>query len=310
MATAVVFAYHNVGVNCLKVLLKHGVDVRLVVTHTDNPAETIWFDSVANLALSNNLAVDTPDDPNAHEFLQRIAAIKPDFIFSFYYRNMLSPQLLSLASKGAYNMHGSLLPKYRGRVPINWAIINGESETGASLHEMVEKPDAGRLVGQQPVAIGPDETAAEVFAKVTVAATDVLDRELPKLLAGTAVLTPQNLAAGSYFGGRKPADGVIDWQSTAESIHNLVRAVAPPYPGATTRINGENIKITKTKRMPPVLTHANAANVNVAHDKVIALCGRGTMLRILEAEVDGQPHNELMLAVRLGTGVHKLENPQ
>jgi methionyl-tRNA formyltransferase len=223
---------------------------------------------------------------------------------------MLRPALLATAKRGAFNMHGSLLPKYRGRVPINWAIINGETETGATLHEMVEKPDAGRIVGQSAVPIGPDDNAQEVFTKVTTAAAEVLAAALPGLIAGDAKLRPQDLTKGSYFGGRKPADGVIDWHATAENIHNLVRAVAPPYPGATTRIQGETIKITKTKRMPPVVTHANPAHLNVANDKVIALCGSGTMLRVLEAEIDGQPHNELMLAVRLGNGVHAMTAPQ
>jgi len=301
-----VFAYHNVGVACLEVLLKHGVDVQLVVTHIDNPNETIWFDSVARFAAESGIPVVTPEDPNTSVFIEQLSAQSPDFIFSFYYRHMLVPRVLAAGKLGAFNVHGSLLPKYRGRVPINWAIINGETETGATLHEMVEKPDAGRIVGRQAVTIGPDETAEEVFGKVTAAAASVLDTALPGLIAGTAVLETQDLSKGSYFGGRRPEDGVIDWNAPAENIHNLVRAVAPPYPGATTSINGEIVKITKTKRMPPVLTHANPVHLNVANDRVIALCGKGTMLRILEAEIDGQPHNELMLAVRLGTGIHEL----
>ena len=304
------FAYHNVGVACLEVLLKHGVNVQLVVTHVDNPKETIWFDSVARLAEVHGIPVVTPDDPNTDVFIKQLCTLSPDFIFSFYYRHMLVPAVLAKTKCGAFNMHGSLLPKYRGRVPINWAIIKGETETGATLHEMVEKPDAGRIVGQQAVTIGPDETAEEVFGKVTTAAATVLDTALPALMAGTAVLEAQDLSKGSYFGGRRPEDGVIDWNASAQSIHNLVRAVAPPYPGATTSIKGEFVKITRTKHMPPVLTHANPAHVNVANDKVIALCGEGTMLRILEAEIDGQPHNELMLAVRLGTGIHALGSRQ
>ncbi len=306
MTTAVVFAYHNVGVACLEVLLKHGASVPLVVTHRDNPNETIWFDSVAALAKSHGLEIATPEEPNSPAFVARIQALAPDFIFSFYYRHMLAPAMLNTATRGAFNMHGSLLPKYRGRVPINWAIIHGETETGATLHEMVEKPDAGRIVGQQSVPIDPDETAQEVFAKVTVAASVVLAAALPRLIDGSAELRVQDLSQGRYFGGRKPEDGVIDWSATAESIHNLVRAVAPPYPGATTCVQGQTIKITKTKRMPPTLTHAKPGYLNVANDKVIALCGNGSILRVWDAEIDGQPHNELMLAVHLGDGVHAL----
>lgn len=308
MTCAVVFAYHNVGCRCLEVLLRHGVNVPLVVTHADNPGENIWFNSVADLAAGHGIPIARPDDPNTPEFVARIAAFRPDFLFSFYYRLMLKPPLLATASRGTFNMHGSLLPKYRGRVPINWAIIKGESETGVTLHEMVEKPDAGRIVDQQAVAIGPDETAAEVFEKVTSAAEMVLDRALPGLLAGTAVLRLQDLAAGSYYGGRKPEDGVIDWRDSAQNIHNLVRAVAPPYPGAMTNICGERVKITRTRLAPAQFQHQNPGMLNVGSETVIALCGDGRMLRIVECEIDGQPHNEIMLAARLGVGLYRLEN--
>lgn len=305
-ASAVVFAYHNVGVACLQALLDAGVNVKLVVTHRDNPNENIWFDSVADLATKHGIEFVTPDDPNAAAFVARIAALNADFLFSFYYRHMLSPEMLASVTRGAYNMHGSLLPKYRGRVPINWAIINGETETGATLHEMVVKPDAGRIVDQERVPIGPDDTAKEVFDRVTVAAGNVMRRSLPGLLDGSAKLTAQDLAAGSYFGGRRPEDGEINWQQSARDIHNLVRAVAPPYPGATTTFNGERVTITRTRLSPPAFTHDKPGHLNVANDMVIALCGDGHMLRILEAVVDGMPHNELMLAVRLGAGVHRI----
>jgi len=192
--SAIVFAYHNVGVHCLSVLLKHGIDVRLVVTHRDNPKENIWFDSVAALAQAHSIPVITPDDPNTAEIVQQLRQIKADFLFSFYYRHMLSPEVLALPKRGAYNMHGSLLPKYRGRVPINWAIIKGETETGATLHEMVEKPDAGRIVDQMAVTILPNDLAIDVFSKVTVAAAALLDRSLPALIAGTATLRTQELS--------------------------------------------------------------------------------------------------------------------
>jgi len=306
MTSAVVFAYHNVGVTCLRVLLRHGIDVKRVVTHADQPGENIWFESVAGLAAEAGIPASTPDDPNRPEFIAELAALKPDFLFSFYYRQMLSPDLLAIAPRGAFNMHGSLLPKYRGRVPINWAIIKGETETGATLHEMVAKPDAGRIVDQEKVAINPDDTAADVFARVTGAAAAVLDRSLPRLIDGTAGLREQDLAAGSYYGGRKPEDGVINWHDSARSIHNLVRAVAPPYPGATTRIGGEMVKITRTRLAPDHFQHQNPAKLNVGSDTVIALCGDGRMLRIIECEIDGLPHNEVMLAARLGVGLHEL----
>jgi methionyl-tRNA formyltransferase len=303
-ARAIVFAYHNVGVRCLQVLLAHGIEIAAVVTHDNSPTENIWFDSVEKLAGLHRIPVMKPEDPNTPEFIAAIAALKADFLFSFYYRLMLKPALLATAPKGAFNMHGSLLPKYRGRVPINWAIIKGETETGATLHEMVEKPDAGRIVDQTAVPILPNDTAHDVFQKVTLAAEITLSRALPDLINGTAQMRVQDLTKGTYFGGRRPADGVINWGDSAQNIHNLIRAVAPPYPGATTAISGKPAIITKSLLAPARFTHSNPGFLNVSSERVIALCGDGRMLRILEAEINGELRDELSLAADLGLGVH------
>ncbi len=285
MSRAVVFAYHNVGVRCLSVLLAHGVDVKLVVTHCDNPNENIWFESVADLAALHGIEVITPDNPNAPEVAEKIAALHPDFFFSFYYREMLKAPLLAIPKSGALNMHGSLLPKYRGRVPVNWAIIKGETETGATLHYMTEKPDNGDIVAQQAVPILPDDTALQVFLKVTVAAEMALYQVLPQLLAGRAPRVKQDLSQGAYFGGRKAEDGVIDWQQSARDIHNLVRAVAPPYPGAATRLMNMPMRILQT-----LLAKGDAQGkpaFYVQGGRAYALCGQG-MLEIVRFELDGR----------------------
>ena len=203
MTRAVVFAYHSVGVRCLKVLAARDIDVALVVTHQDNPAETIWFESVAALCDEMGIPWITPSDPATPELHAQVAAARPDFIFSFYYRHMLPASVLALAPRGAYNLHGSLLPKYRGRVPVNWAVLHGEAETGATLHEMTVKPDAGAIIGQTMVPILPDDTAFEVFGKLTVASEQTLWQAVPSLVAGTAPRLANDLSKGSYFGGRK-----------------------------------------------------------------------------------------------------------
>lgn len=288
MTRAVVFAYHNVGVRCLSVLLAHGIEVPLVLTHRDNPDEKIWFDSVAELCTLHDIPAITPDDPNAPDVTARIAALQPDFLFSFYYRQMLQPDLLQLAQRGAYNLHGSLLPRYRGRVPVNWAVIRGERETGATLHRMVEKPDAGAVVAQQAVPILPDDTALDVFNKVTVAAEMALDRVLPQLVAGTAPHVAQDIALGSYFGGRRPEDGRIDWNDTAETVHNLVRGVAPPYPGAFTQIAGKRLRILKTLRQPGRRGHYGHPALFAENGRCYAQCADGSVLRIVESGLDGR----------------------
>ncbi len=300
-ATAVVLAYHDVGCRCLGVLLDAGVDVRLVLTHRDNPAETIWFASVEALARSRGIAVETPEDPNDPAVVAGLAALTPDFLFSFYYRQMLSPAVLATARRGAFNLHGSLLPKYRGRVPVNWAVIRGERETGATLHEMVGKPDAGRLAGQEAVPIGENDTAADVFARVTDAAGRVLARALPGLLAGTLPLVAQDLSAGSYCGGRKPTDGRIDWTRPAREIHDLVRGVAPPYPGAFTELDGEPARVLGTWWSEPpagLPAGAGAGCLASVAGRAFALAGDGRWLEIRHLEVAGEAVPPARLAER------------
>jgi methionyl-tRNA formyltransferase len=287
MTTAVVFAYHDVGARCLSVLLEQGVAVRLVVTHRDNPNETIWFASVEKLARQHGIEVAMPRDPNEPAFVERVCALAPEFLFSFYYRQMLSPALLACATRGACNMHGSLLPKYRGRVPINWAIIHGERETGATLHEMVEKPDAGRIIDREAVPIGDNDVASEVFARVTDAAGAVLARALPRLAEGTAEFTAQDLKQGGYFSGRRPEDGRIDWAKSAWDVHNLIRAVAPPYPGAFTGLDGRKISVLGSwwDEPPPGLPpSAEPGSVAVAGGRCYVRCGDGRWLHLTAIE--------------------------
>lgn len=287
MTSAVVFAYHNVGVRCLKVLLAQGVEVKLVVTHEDNPNENIWFSSVRQVAEDYGIPVITPENPNTPEIEAQIRALQPDFLFSFYYRNMLKAALLETPKRGAFNMHGSLLPKYRGRVPINWAIIHGETETGATLHVMNVKPDNGPLVDQQAIPILPDDTAQEVFDKVLVAAEICLMRALPRLIDGTAQLKQQDLSQGAYFGGRKAEDGRIDWSQSARQIHNLVRAVTRPYPGAFSETPFGPLVIWRTRVLSEGGHSPHTCCLQAKDGKVVIQTADGGLLQVLEAEVDG-----------------------
>jgi methionyl-tRNA formyltransferase len=297
---AVVFAYHDVGCRCLEVLLDQRVEVPLVITHADDPKENVWFGSVAALARARGLEAVTPDDPNALEFIAKVKNQWPDFLFSFYYRSMLGRPLLAAAARGAFNMHGSLLPKYRGRVPVNWAIINGEIETGATLHEMVEKPDAGRIVDQEAAPIAPDDLAIDVFRKVTAAAGRVLARSLPGLIDGNAVLRAQDLSSGSYFGGRRPEDGRIDWSQSAKRIHDLVRAVAPPYPGAFTEVDGKRLRVLRTRVLPRRDSARAPAFLYAEAGRCVAVCADGGLLELLELELDGRPVSAQEFANRIG----------
>jgi methionyl-tRNA formyltransferase len=287
---AVVFAYSEVGVRCVRELLAQGVEIPLLFTHADDPGESQWFGSVRQLAEAHGLRVETPINPNTPEWIAAGTAANPDFLFAFYYRFMLAKAWLGVPRRGALNMHGSLLPKYRGRAPVHWAILNGEPVTGASLHYMVEKPDAGALVDQQSVAILENDTALEVSLKVAAAAEQVLRRSLPKLVAGSAEARALDLTQGSYFGRRTPEDGRIDWRGTARAVHDLVRAVAPPFPGAFTEVNGCRLAVLETRLdAQPLRYAARAPCLYAADGEWYADCADGRRLRIVRLAMNGEP---------------------
>jgi methionyl-tRNA formyltransferase len=284
---AVVFAYSEVGVRCLRELLAQGIDIAILFTHADDPAESRWFGSVRQLAEAHGLRVETPEDPNTIEWIAEGRRARPDFVLSFYYRHLLNASWLSLPPRGALNMHGSLLPKYRGRAPVHWAIIQGESVTGASLHYMVEKPDAGALVDQQSVPILENDTALDVSMKVAEAAQRILARTLPRLIAGTVVGRAMDLSQGSYFGRRRPEDGRIDWRQGARRVHDLVRAVAPPFPGAFTEVSGFRVSILETRVDDRPANHVRLAPCLYAEeDQWYVDCTDGRRLRILKLTIE------------------------
>ncbi|TWG85950.1 methionyl-tRNA formyltransferase [Cupriavidus gilardii J11] len=293
---AVVFAYHNVGDRCLRVLHARGVDVALVVTHRDRPDETIWFRRVADTAAELALPVRYCEDPSEPALADAVREARPDIIFSFYYRSLIPMSVLGLAPRGGFNMHGSLLPKYRGRVPVNWAVLHGESETGATLHAMREKPDAGDIVDQTAVPILPDDTAREVFDKVTVAAEQTLWRVLPAMMAGQTPRRANVLSEGSYFGGRRPDDGRIDWHQPATAVYNLIRAVAPPYPGAFTDVAGRRLVVASARRphagelpsagfpasIPAGASAGRQPGLHVIDNRIVGVCGDGGLIVVRE----------------------------
>ncbi|MFK7461536.1 bifunctional UDP-4-amino-4-deoxy-L-arabinose formyltransferase/UDP-glucuronic acid oxidase ArnA [Pseudomonas sp. Env-10] len=229
---AVVFAYHDIGCAGIEALLSAGYDIAAVFTHADDPKENNFYGSVAQLCARNGIPVHAPEDANHPLWVERIAKLNPEYIFSFYYRNLLSEPLLATARKGAFNLHGSLLPKYRGRAPANWVLVNGETETGVTLHRMVKRADAGAILAQQKVTIERTDTGLSLHAKLREAATALLRDALPQLAQGKLIETAQDDSKATYFGRRTAADGKLDWKKPAEQLFNLVRAVTQPYPGA------------------------------------------------------------------------------
>ncbi|SPD73929.1 fused UDP-L-Ara4N formyltransferase; UDP-GlcA C-4'-decarboxylase [uncultured Desulfobacterium sp.] len=284
---AIVLAYHNIGCIGIEALLRNGFEIAAVFTHTEDPGETIWFDSVSELAASRGIPVFAPEDINHPIWVQKIRDIAPDIIFSFYYRNMVKKEILNIPPVGCLNLHGSLLPRYRGRCPINWVLVNGEEETGVTLHYMTPRPDDGDIVAQKKIMISADDTARSLHRKAAQASSVMLDEVLPLIKKGAAPRQPQDHSQASYYGGRGPEDGKIDWRRSAQEIRDLVRAVTRPYPGAFSHAGDRKYLVwavseSETEDDNPVLSPGAVLTA----DPLVIVCGRGAV-RVDFGQIEG-----------------------
>jgi UDP-4-amino-4-deoxy-L-arabinose formyltransferase/UDP-glucuronic acid dehydrogenase (UDP-4-keto-hexauronic acid decarboxylating) len=197
---------------------------------------------------------------------------------------MICREILDLPAIGAFNLHGSFLPYYRGRCPVNWVIINGEAQSGVTLHYMIDKPDAGDIVGQKAVAIELLDTAKTLYDKLCGAAKELLDELVPLIKSNQIPRRKQNLAEGSYYGGRRPEDGRIDWNKSADEIYNLIRAVTEPYPGAFALLDNDE-KIIIWWAQPVVLDKAVIpGKLFITKKEVLVQTGENA-IKLLDIEV-------------------------
>jgi UDP-4-amino-4-deoxy-L-arabinose formyltransferase/UDP-glucuronic acid dehydrogenase (UDP-4-keto-hexauronic acid decarboxylating) len=293
----IVLAYHNIGCSGIKALLSCGYDIQAIFTHKDDPNENIWFDSVAELAAANNIPVYAPEDINHPLWVERIRGLSPDILFSFYYRDMVGEDILNIPASGCLNLHGSLLPRYRGRCPVNWVLINGEKETGVTLHYMTPKPDEGDIAGQKRVMIDYDDTALSLFKKLTDASDELLKEQLPMIRENRVKRTLQDGSLSSYFGGRGPEDGEIDWKQDAETVRNLVRAVTRPYPGAFSYLGNRKCFFWEVSTIPAEQKEAPGTIVSI--DPLTIACGEGAVIVRFAQSEDGVYTSGRQLALEL-----------
>ncbi|WP_313162077.1 bifunctional UDP-4-amino-4-deoxy-L-arabinose formyltransferase/UDP-glucuronic acid oxidase ArnA [Kosakonia cowanii] len=272
---AVVFAYHDMGCVGVQALLDAGFDIAAIFTHADNAQENAFFSSVARLAAERGIPVYAPDDVNHPLWVDRIAEMKPDVIFSFYYRNLLGEAILNNARIGAFNLHGSLLPAYRGRAPLNWVLVNGETQTGVTLHRMISRADAGAIIAQQAVEIADADDALSLHRKLTESAKHLLEGALPTLKSGTFSETVQDESKASYVGRRTAEDGRLEWEKPAQTLHNLVRAVSDPWPGAFSFVGTHKFIVWKS-RVRSDVAPARAGTV-ISVSPLIIACGEGAL---------------------------------
>ncbi|MGG6136181.1 bifunctional UDP-4-amino-4-deoxy-L-arabinose formyltransferase/UDP-glucuronic acid oxidase ArnA [Pantoea allii] len=294
----IVFAYHDMGCAGINALLKAGYTISAIYTHADTASENHFFGSVARIAAENSIPVYAPDEVNHPLWIDRIKSSEPDVIFSFYYRNLLCDQILNSAKQGAFNLHGSLLPKYRGRAPLNWALVNGETETGVTLHRMVKKADAGEIIAQQRVAIADEDNALTLHRKLVDCATELLESVLPAMKQGNIVGTAQNEAEATVVGRRTPEDGRINWALPASQINNLVRAVTDPWPGAFAFAGTTKFVVWKAKVLSTA--HNVRPGTVLSAEPFVVACGEGALEIQTGQTANSVYMNGIQLAQHLG----------
>ncbi len=281
---AVVFGYHEIGYVCLEELLSSRISVSALFTHGDDPDETIWFRTPRVLAEQHGIPVHQPEGLRDPAWVEAIRAFAPDYLFSFYYRHMLPKEVLDIPRIAPLNLHGSLLPRFRGRCPVNWVLIEGEKQTGVTLHVMETKPDVGDIVAQEAVDIAQDDTARTLALKLAAVARTLMKNVMPALEAGTFERRPQE-GASSYYGGRKPEDGLIDWTMSASRIYDLIRAVTHPYPGAYTFFGGRKLFIWNAVPLEETAEGPPGAVVSVS--PLLVKAGRG-LLHVTSLQQEGE----------------------
>lgn len=287
----VVLAYHTMGCTGIRALLETGFDILAVFTHCDDPGETQWFESVAELAARHRIPAFVPEDINHPIWVEKIRSLEPDILFSFYYRKLIQSPILDIPPNGCFNLHGSMLPRYRGCCPVNWVLINGETKTGVTLHHMTPRADDGDIVCQEKVGIDSEDTAKSLYGKLVDKTTGMLSEILPRIIAGSAPRIPQDHTKATYFGGRRPKDGEIDWTWSAARIRNLVRAVTSPYPGAFSHMGDTKCYFWKATEIGPVCNMRRVAPGTVlSADPLVVSCGKNAL------RIDfGQPEHSIYM---------------
>jgi len=227
----VLFGNREIACACLEEILALGCEVPLVVTYPRAPDEAPGFRCLAEEAAARDLDVATPRDASGKGLHRRIAGIAPDLVLSVYYGHRIPRAVRSIPRRGALNLHGSLLPRWRGRAPLPWVILAGDREAGVTLHAMVHAMDAGDVYGQERFPVGPRDTATDLYARTVAAARALLRRLLPLVEAGKAAARPQDHARATFAPPLMP-ERSVDRTSTVERFDRVVRAFARPYPGA------------------------------------------------------------------------------
>ena len=290
------------GVECLKDLIAQGHRVLAIFGRKEDPHEQVdYYTQLQNIAQAHDIPFHSQQNLNTPHCQELLQQLEPELIIVIKWRTIINKEIYSIPSKGCVILHDSLLPKYRGFAPLNWAIINGEFETGATLFFIAEEVDSGPIIAQERIPISLQHTVLEVEERIVQTYVDLLRENLPALEQGTAKADPQDETQATYTCSRTPEDGRIDWSRHALEIYNLIRALASPYPGAFAYFGRRKVFIweadvveTQDRYMGRIAGRVIRIDPGVG---VQVLTGRG-IIRVKEIQLEGQPPQNAAVLVR------------
>ena len=275
----------DIAATCLKKIIADGFDVVGVYTQPDRPkgrGMKMVYSDVKEVALANNLPVFQPENFREEETVQQLRDLKPDICAVVAYGRILPQKVLDIPTFGCINIHASVLPKYRGSAPYQWAVLDGLTETGVSAMYLVREMDAGDIIEVSQTPIGENETAGELLDCLAVLGADLLSKTLTRFTEGTVPAVPQNPEEVSYAPMLDKTMCPIDWNKSAQQVHNHVRGLHP-WPVATTEIQGTKFKIHETRIVPSSGEPGKILELN--KKGLVIACGEGAVeIRTLQAE--------------------------
>ena len=278
------------AVPSLQALLEAGHAVCGVFTQLDKPKNRgmkLQASPVKEFALSKEIPVFQPGKLRDGTALAQMQSLDPELIVVAAYGRILPEDILNAPPYGCINVHSSLLPKYRGAAPINWAILNGEKETGVTIMHMAPELDAGDIILQRSTPIGPDETAPELFDRLAQMGGALLVEAVAQLQAGTAPRIPQDGSQATYAPMLSRELSPLDWSKPAQALHNQVRGLLP-WPAAAGVFSGIRCKVFLTDIIDHTTTAKPGTVVEAGKGGIVMACGGGSLLRILELQPDGK----------------------
>ncbi len=278
------------AVPSLAALLEGGHEICGVFTQPDRPKDRgmkLQASPVKEFAIAHDLPVYQPVKMRDGTALAQIQALAPELIVVAAYGRILPEEILQAPRLGCINVHSSLLPKYRGAAPINWAILNGERETGVTIMYMAPELDAGDIIAQRATPIGPDETAPELFQRLAGLGAELLGEVVAAMEQGPAPRTPQDGAQATYAPMLGRELSPMDWTRSAQALHDQVRGLLP-WPAATAELGGTRCKVFATAVVEADGVQTPGAVLEAGKNGLVIRCGGGTALRVLELQPDGK----------------------